>query len=455
MMKDYVIGIDLGGTNLRVAAITQQGDVLEKSERESEVYKGREKVVELLLKELEAIRRSLEGKGMQLSGVGLGVPGIINLKEGIVVQSPNFPDWNEFPLKGYLESRLDVPFWIENDANAAALGELWMGAGKGSTHFCCITLGTGVGSGIIVDGKVLHGIDGMAGEAGHVIVDPEGPPCGCGGRGCLEAYASATGLARMAKEALARGAFQQFSSPSRTGASEMAGTGDGIQKGQLTAETLHALAKEGDPDARQIFIQMGRYLGIGLTNLLQLFNMELILLGGGVADSWDYFIHETQNQIQARAYRALARRVKIQKALCGREAGILGAAYVALQGLKELEQRRRLRDERPWGNWTLLDEGTTYKVKRLEVKPGQRLSLQKHRHRAEHWVVVEEGTAHVTVDGDQRELRPNEYIFVPQGGVHRITNPGSKSVVIIEVQYGTYLGEDDILRLQDDYGRAT
>ncbi|HWP46159.1 MAG TPA: ROK family protein [Candidatus Limnocylindrales bacterium] len=436
-MKDYIIGIDLGGTNLRVAAITREGEIIQKSEGRSEVHRGREKVLEDLLKSVEEIQRSLQPKGWQPVAIGFGVPGII--KEGIVVQSPNFPDWDDFDLKTYLKNHWNLPLWIENDANAAALGELWMGAGKESRHFCCLTLGTGVGSGIIVDGRILHGADGMAGEAGHMVVDPEGPPCGCGGYGCLETYASATGLERMSKEALRRGAFRG-KLPHNVH--------------ELSAKDLHNLAKAGDPEARQIFAQMGRYLGIGLVNLIQIFNTELIILGGGVTDSWEYFIPETEKQIQTRAYKALARRVKIRRALCGGDAGVLGAAYAALQGLKDLEENRRRRDERPWGRWILLDEGTNYKVKRLEVKPGQRLSLQKHRYRAEHWVVVEEGTAQITLDGNQMELHPNEATFIPQGGVHRITNPGSKPVVIIEVQYGTYLGEDDITRLQDDYGRA-
>lgn len=447
-MKEYIIGIDLGGTNVRVAAVTSEGEILEKIERRSEVHRGRDQVIERLLKAIEEIRKPLQEKGLELSAIGLGIPGIINIKEGIIVQSPNFPDWNEFSLRSYLENKLDVPFWIENDANAAALGELWMGAGRGSKHFCCLTLGTGVGSGIIVDGKILHGVDGMAGEAGHIVVNPEGPLCGCGNYGCLEVYASATGLMRMAKEALARGAFQQLPPSMRREA-----RGE-IKEDLLTAKALHVLAEEGDPEARRIFSEMGRYLGIGLVTLIQLFNMERIILGGGVSEAWDYFTPEMENQIQIRAYKASARRVKIQKALCGGDAGMLGAAYVALQELKELEEQRRLRDERPWGSWSLLDEGRNYKVKRLEVKPGQRLSLQKHRYRAEHWIVVEEGTAQVTINESQTELHPNEYIFVPQEGVHRITNPGSKPVVIIEVQYGTYLGEDDITRLQDDYGRT-
>jgi glucokinase len=427
MMDNYVIGIDLGGTNLRVGAVTQQGEILEKVETSSEVHKGRGRVVELLLDALKEVRKSLQG--IQLSTVGLGIPGVINLAEGIVVQSPNFPDWIDFNLKACLEGNLDVPLWIENDANAAALGELWLGAGKEHKNFCCLTLGTGVGGGIIVDGKILHGADGMAGEIGHIVVDPEGPPCGCGSYGCLEVYASATGLIRMAVGA--------------------------DLKTAPTAKDLHILAEKGNLEARRIFTQMGYYLGIGLTTLIQLLNVELIILGGGVVDSWDYFVPEAEKQIQKRAYKTLARRVKIRRALCGGDAGILGAAYVALQGLKELEERRRFSDERPWGKWVLLDEGPTYKVKRLEVKPGQRLSLQKHKHRAEHWVAVQEGIAEITLNGEQKTLSPNEYTFIPQEGIHRITNPGTKPVVIIEIQYGSYLGEDDITRLQDDYGRTS
>jgi glucokinase len=213
-----------------------------------------------------------------------------------------------------LTEQLDLPAILENDANAAAVGEMWRGAAVGCKTIICVTLGTGVGGGIILDGKLWRGVDGAAAEIGHMCVDPfGGVACTCGSRGCLEVFASATAIVRMTREA----------SP-RYPDSVLHGTED------LTAEKIFVAGKQGDELALEIFRRMGVYLGIGLANLINILNPEMIVIGGGVVNGWDLFEKHMHQQVEERAFPLLAARVKIERAKCGDDAGLLGAARLAL-----------------------------------------------------------------------------------------------------------------------------
>ncbi len=306
-MKDYFIGLDLGGTNIRAAAITKEGEILHRVKIATEVSKGKESVIANILKIIETIREKT--KGFKLSAIGMGIPGIIFFDKGIVAQSPNFPDWIDFNLRERLSKDLALPFYIDNDANLAAVGEGWLGAGKEFNSFCMLTLGTGVGGGIVLNKEIWRGEYGMAGELGHITIYPDGHPCNCGNRGCLEQYASATGIVRMALEK------SQISN----------------LKSQITADSLYQLAKNGDRYSLEIFQKMGRILGIGIADLINILNIELFILGGGVADSWDYFIKHTLDEVRKRIYRITGEKVKVVKAELGDDAGILGAAYMAMR----------------------------------------------------------------------------------------------------------------------------
>lgn len=321
-MKRFVIGIDLGGTNIRSAAVDEDGAILARDKRSTEVGNGKEAVITNILNSIKEVKkRSYDGK---LSGIGIGVPGVIFFEKGIVSQSPNFPDWRDFNLKERLEKDIHLPFFIENDANAAAVGEWWKGAGKGVSSFCMLTLGTGIGGGIMLNNKIWHGEDGMGGELGHIIIEPDGHPCGCGGRGCLEQYASANAIVRMAIDAF----FSSEASMLREICKD--------NHDNISSEILYNLAEGGDYMAKDIFKKMGRYLGIGIVSLIHIFNMEAAIIGGGVADAWKYFIEQAKAEIKNRAYRAPGQKVKIEKALCGDDAGILGAAYMAFKGTYSL-----------------------------------------------------------------------------------------------------------------------
>ena len=194
-MPDFAVGVDLGGTNMRIAAVDETGKQLEVISTSTEVKRGRESVVSAMCDAIRALSAKFTSSH-RLVGTGIGVPGIIDMESGLVKESPNLPDWANYPVREEIQRRLGSSVILENDANAAALGEKWMGAGRDVENMCMITLGTGVGGGIVLNGHVWHGMTGMAGELGHMAVYPDGVQCGCSNRGCLEQYASATAVKR-------------------------------------------------------------------------------------------------------------------------------------------------------------------------------------------------------------------------------------------------------------------
>jgi glucokinase len=309
-----VIGVDLGGTNLRTALLSPDGEVLDRQKEATQAIDGWKQVVSRLIRNIQQLQAIARQRGMDVAAAGVGAPGVIQMDKGIVVKSPNFPDWNNLPLKEELERALCIPVSIENDANAAALGEQWRGAGRGIDSMILLTLGTGVGGGIVLNNQIWQGADGMAGEIGHMTLIPDGRQCGCGNSGCLEMYASARGIVQSYREAL--------------GSTE-AGTAASI-----TSEQVYQAAREGEAVARRVMKGMGRMLGIGIANLINIFNPQMIVLGGGVKDAWDLFIGATQEEIMRRAFQVPAERTKIVPSLLGDDAGMIGAAAAALQAIE-------------------------------------------------------------------------------------------------------------------------
>ena len=311
----FLIGVDMGGTNIRMGIVTPEGRVLKKTQYSIDISKKGLELIEELVSNLKNLIKKELKESNKLIGIGMGVAGAVDMKRGIVKESPNIKDLKGFTLRDFLKKRISYPIAIENDANAFTLGEGWVGAAKGCKHFCGITLGTGVGGGIVVAGKILHGTEGMGGEVGHIVINPEGPLCGCGGRGCLEVYASGTGIRRMALEAIGKGTLKW----------------SGGDPQQVTSENIFEAAQSGDITAKKIFNEMGKYLGLGLVNLIHLFNPEKIVIGGKVSRAWDYFIGSVMETIQERSMKGLRERLQIIKADCGDDAGMLGAAYSALK----------------------------------------------------------------------------------------------------------------------------
>ncbi len=313
-MDRTVIGVDLGGTNLRTAIVGSDGEILDKHKEATKAVDGWVKVVARLI---DNIKRQLEigaKMGTEVFAVGVGAPGVILVDKGIVVKSPNFPDWNNLPLKAELEKALKIPVHIENDANAAALGEKWLGAGRDIKSMIHLTLGTGVGGGIILDNKIWHGADGMAGEIGHMTLIPDGRQCTCGNTGCLETYASARGIVQSFREEL-----EKQKLPVTEALKE------------VTSEKVYQAAREGDAVARWVMKDMGRMLGIGIASLINIFNPQRVVIGGGVKDAWPLFIGATHEEIMKRAFQVPAERTEIVPSLLGDDAGMVGAAAVALE----------------------------------------------------------------------------------------------------------------------------
>jgi glucokinase len=311
-MSDYAIGVDLGGTNLRVAAIDAEGNILARMVLETEVSRGRDAVVNELCRAVHEISHqlspSLSNRIAQgdaaLAGIGVGVPGLIDSESGMLLESPNLPGWCNYDVQGEIERRLQTSVILENDANVAALGELWLGAGRGMESLCMYTLGTGVGGGLILQGRIWRGWNGMAGELGHANVEPQGHPCGCGSWGCLEQYASAKAVARMAGEALAAGAD--------TGLREVA-------NGALDSLAVYRCAMRGDAVAAKVFDRVGRALGKALATMINGLNLPLYVIGGGVSAGWDAFAPAMFDEVRKRSFVYAGTTGPNGEALAGRQ----------------------------------------------------------------------------------------------------------------------------------------
>ena len=302
-MSAYSIGVDLGGTNLRVAAIDAAGQVLAKVTEPAIFDAGPKHVAGAIVRVVRNIQERVGQSGLR--GVGIGVPGYIDMDAGVVLGSANLPGFQGFPVRDEIQQQLGAPILLENDANAAAMGEMWMGAGREVEDLILLTLGTGIGGGIVSNGKVMHGFRGMAGEFGHMTVFPDGNPCGCGNWGCLEKHASATAIAAM-------GRMMHFA-------------------GDVTAERVYELALDGNERAKLVFESMGRALGIAIASLINVFNFPLYLLSGGPLPAWEFFAPTMFAEIGRRSFTFARTGTRVEKALLGADAGLYGAAYLHFQ----------------------------------------------------------------------------------------------------------------------------
>jgi glucokinase len=309
-----VFAADLGGTHLRAAAIDENGRIHYQLKKPTPHSSEAKDVVHALV---EAARececKTREHGVIQMASVG--VPGSIDVDKGVVITAPNIPCLEGFHLAKELQNELQRPALIENDANAAAVGEMWQGAARGVKTIVCFTLGTGVGGGIILNGELWRGADGSAGEVGHMPIEPfGGVVCGCGGEGCLEVYASGTAIVRMAKESLPDYANSILHAAAR-----------------LTAEEVYRAGKKGDQLALEVFRRMGAYLGVALATLVDVLNPEMIVIAGGLANSWDLFAKHAIQQMSVRAFPLPVANVQVKRGECGDNAGLLGAASLAFR----------------------------------------------------------------------------------------------------------------------------
>lgn len=309
-----VLGIDIGGTKLAVGVVDAAGAILARGEVPTLATQGPERVLERIVRLSSQVLEEPVASAVPVSRIGIGCAGPVDRQAGLVLNPPNLPGWTRVPLVEHLEKALGLPAVLENDANAAALGELRNGAGKGARSLVYLTVSTGIGGGIILDGKIWHGVRDGAGEVGHMTLVPDGPLCGCGNRGCLEALASGPSIARRAREALAGGR------PSRL---------RDLQ--EVTAADVAHWAREGDGVAQGVWDESMRYLGLGVAAVITILAPERVVIGGGVARAGDLLFEPLRREVRARVKLVAVESVPILPAALGRDVGILGAAAVALE----------------------------------------------------------------------------------------------------------------------------
>jgi len=314
-MTGYAVGVDFGGTNIKIGLVHGPGRVVATQILSARRY-GRPAA--FIRGVSEAIAALVSSRGIRrLAGVGIGAPGPSDAQRGIVHSLVNVPGWRHVPLGRQLERRLGCRCVVDNDVNLFTLGEWRFGAGRGTRNLIGITLGTGVGGGLVVDGRPYRGSSGAAGEVGHMVIDPAGPRCHCGSRGCLEAHVAAGAIVRMGREAL-----RHSHGPLRTIARQA--------HGRLTSQLIGRAARQGDPAARRIWAEVGRFLGIGLANLVNLLDPDRIVIGGGVANNWSLLYPALSRSLRAQAMPVPGRRLAVVRARLGDRAGMLGAAALIL-----------------------------------------------------------------------------------------------------------------------------
>ena len=308
------IGIDVGGTNVKLALVSTEGKILYSDTIPTRTEMGFEYTINSMKQAISNLMKETKTTKDDIEGIGFGFPGQIDCKNGIVRLAPNIPGWVNVPIAEIMEKEFGIPTRVDNDVRCAALGELNFGAGVGCENLICITVGTGIGSGLIINGKLVRGASNAAGEIGHIKLEMNGGPlCGCGDRGCLEAYASGPSIVSMAEEYISGGKSTKYR--------EMASP-------DINPYIVSEAAKQGDPVARKIFTIMGEYIGVGLASVVNLLNPEKIIIGGGVADAGEILINPIKETLVKRAMPISGSAVEIVPAQLGNTAGVIGASLL-------------------------------------------------------------------------------------------------------------------------------
>lgn len=312
------IGIDVGGTNVKIALVDDKGSIIYSNSVPTRAEMGYEYTVNNIKQAIYDLLKETKLTAKEVEGIGFGFPGQVDYKEGIVRNAPNIPGWVDVPIAKIIEEEFHIPTKIDNDVRCAALGELNYGAGKGCENLICITIGTGIGSGLIFNGKLIRGASNAAGEIGHIKLQiHDGPICGCGDTGCLEAFASGPAIVAMAEEYIKGGKSTKYRE---------------IANGNpLTPYIICEAAKSGDVVAQRIFSIIGEYIGVGMASVVNLLNPEKIIVGGGVADAGDLIIKPLVDALRNRAMKIAGSTVKVVPAQLGNTAGVIGASILAVE----------------------------------------------------------------------------------------------------------------------------
>lgn len=309
-----LLAMDLGGSKIVTALVSPKGEIVAREYILTLAEEGTEAVIERMLAAIDSVTSKVNMSLSLFSNIAIAAAGAIDSEKGIVTASPNLPGWLDVPLKEIMEKALGLKTFLINDASAAALGERYFGVGRGIDNLIYITASTGIGGGIIIDGKLYLGVSGSAGEIGHMTIDVNGPRCNCGNIGCLEVLASGKAVAREAQRLIARG--------SKTIMLELA---EGEPQ-NISAQTVSTAAQKGDTLALAIIFKAATYLGVGIVNLVNIFNPEMIIVGGGMAQMGKMLLAPARQVVAERAFQLPAQRVRIVPNQLGENAGVLGAA---------------------------------------------------------------------------------------------------------------------------------
>ena len=313
-MKKYRIGVDVGGTNVKIALVDKEGSIVYSNTTPTRAEMGYEYTISNIKQAIVDLMKETKTDNTSIEGIGFGFPGQIDCNEGVVRVSPNIPGWINVPIAKIIEKEFGIPTKVDNDVRCAALGELAFGAGKGCKNLICITVGTGIGSGLIINGKLVRGADNAAGEIGHIKLQMhDGPICGCGDCGCLEAFASGPSIVAMAQEYILGGKSTKFRE---------------LANPEITPYVVAEAAKQGDKVAQKIFERMGEYIGIGMASVVNLLNPEKIVIGGGVADAGEILFKPLVETLKKRAMPIQAKSVSVVPAQLGNAAGVIGASLL-------------------------------------------------------------------------------------------------------------------------------
>jgi len=318
LSRKMAVGVDLGGTTIHTALVTLEGQLIAHEHCLTDAIKGVDTVIAHICDSIRNVCAKGNIAPDDLLAIGIGSPGPLSTKTGIVIDAPNLNGWVNVPLRDLVQQSFKAPIFLDNDANAAAYGEFWVGAGKGVQNLIAITLGTGIGGGLIIDGKLFRGPDDTSGEIGHTTVLLDGPPCNCGSQGCLEALSSATALVRRAVESL------------KSGSSSLLNQMSYHDYSKISSKMIYDAAVQGDLLSIELLRETGFYIGVSCASWVNVLNPEMIILFGGMMGAGEFIITPIREEIRKRAFPQPAARVKIVPAILGNDAGAIGAAGIAL-----------------------------------------------------------------------------------------------------------------------------
>jgi glucokinase len=316
MKEELYVGIDVGGTSAKIGLVTREGVIKEKTQVPTLKTHDYHEIVDAYIK---PISKWID-EGIEIKGIGFGTPGFVNKKTGILFNCENIPGLINAPFVQYLKEKFGVPVFADNDATCAAIAEHLFGAGRDFTDFLLVTVGTGIGAGLILNDKIYRGIDGYAGELGHMIVVAEGRECSCGNKGCVEAYASANSIVKRIKDGIKKGYITSYND---------------VDRKDINAKMIFQRAENGDPYSIDAIDSAARYLGRMLGGIVNLLNIQSIIIGGGVAESGNYFIEKIRFYCTQVAWYVFTKNLQIIPAKLLNDAGIIGAASLAITEMQE------------------------------------------------------------------------------------------------------------------------